>query len=356
MDDRRFRALSLAHRGAYATLIDEADAAGVYASAAGSTLRQTIARALGCSEAEGDAIVADLRAAGALDLDGPTLVLLVGTGAGACGGRPKALLMRVSRARSTGAGGNATGNRIGNAGGNDTGNMAVTDPGNTATAAAAQVPETTKESGGEKVVTDPGNKPAETAAEPLPSASLPSPLSHTLSSLTLPPASPPAGPKIAREEDAPKAAKTKRPKAAPTPDTIPAPGTLARRVFDAIVGDRILAPITVNPGDAAERWADPATYPGVNVLAEVKRAGEYAAERPGEYVDGRAFLRKWFKRAADTAARAPKVANGAEHQTAIAPPSSPVFVPTPSPIVVTDPAALARIRAMNARKREEDGL
>ena len=25
-------------------------------------------------------------------------------------------------------------------------------------------------------------------------------------------------------------------------------------------------------------------------------------------------------------------------------------------IVVTDPAALARIRAMNARKREEDGL
>ena len=316
MDDRRFRALSLAHRGAYATLIDEADAAGVYASAAGSTLRQTVARALGCSEAEGDAIVADLRAAGALDLDGPTLVLLVGTGAGACGGRPKALLMRVSRARSTGAGGNATGNRIGNAGGNDTGNMAVTDPGNTATAAAAQVPETTKESGGEKVVTDPGNKPAETAAEPLPSASLPSPLSHTLSSLTLPPASPPAGPKIAREEDAPKAAKTKRPKAAPTPDTIPAPGTLARRVFDAIVGDRILAPITVNPGDAAERWADPATYPGVNVLAEVKRAGEYAAERPGEYVDGRAFLRKWFKRAADTVARAPKAANGAEHPVA----------------------------------------
>ena len=44
------------------------------------------------------------------------------------------------------------------------------------------------------------------------------------------------------------------------------------------------------------------------------------------------------------------------HLHVVAPPSSPVFVPTPSPIVVTDPAALARIRAMNARKREEDGL
>ena len=37
--------------------------------------------------------------------------------------------------------------------------------------------------------------------------------------------------------------------------------------FDAIVGDRGLCAIVVNPGDAAERWADPATYPGVDVLA-----------------------------------------------------------------------------------------
>ena len=105
-----------------------------------------------------------------------------------------------------------------------------------------------------------------------------------------------------------KPAKRKRAKAAPTPDTIPAPNTLARRVFEAIVGDRALCAIVGNPGDAAERWADPATYPGVDVLAEVRRAGEFAASHPGRYGDGRAFLRGWLQRKADEIARAPKVA------------------------------------------------
>jgi len=104
------------------------------------------------------------------------------------------------------------------------------------------------------------------------------------------------------------APKRKRAKAAPTPDTIPAPGTLARRVFEAIVGDRALAAITANPGDASERWSDPATYPGVDVLAEVRRAGEFAASHPGRYNDGRAFLRGWLQRKADEIARAPKPA------------------------------------------------
>ena len=105
-----------------------------------------------------------------------------------------------------------------------------------------------------------------------------------------------------------KPAKRKRAKAAPTPDTIPAPGTLARRVFEAIVGDRALCAITANPGDASERWADPATYPGVDVLAEVKRAAEWSASHPGRYNDGRAFLRGWLQRKADEIARAPKPA------------------------------------------------
>ena len=102
-----------------------------------------------------------------------------------------------------------------------------------------------------------------------------------------------------------KPAKRKRAKAAPTPDTIPAPNTLARRVYEAIVGDRGLCAIVVNPGDAAERWADPATYPGVNVLAEVKKAGDWlvTARRPPR--DGRAFLRNWLS---DAAAKTPKVA------------------------------------------------
>ena len=105
-----------------------------------------------------------------------------------------------------------------------------------------------------------------------------------------------------------KPAKRKRAKAAPTPDTIPAPGTLARRVYEAIVGDRGLCAIVVNPGDAAERWADPATYPGVDVLAEVKRAGEWMVTARKPATDGRAFLRGWLQRKADEIARAPKPA------------------------------------------------
>lgn len=136
---------------------------------------------------------------------------------------------------------------------------------------------------------------------------------------TPPPGDPPSGDRpttdAAKTREAPttksapaKPTKPKRAKAAPTPDTIPAPGTLARRVFEAIVGDRGLCAIVVNPGDAAERWADPATYPGVDVLAEVKRAGEWmvTARRPPR--DGRAFMRNWLSDKAGEIARAPKVA------------------------------------------------
>ena len=86
---------------------------------------------------------------------------------------------------------------------------------------------------------------------------------------------------------------------------------LFRSVFDAIVGDVALAPIVANPGDASQRWADPGTYPGVDVLAEVRRAGEYAATKPGRYTDGRAFLRGWLQRKADEVARMPKPAGAA---------------------------------------------
>ena len=100
--------------------------------------------------------------------------------------------------------------------------------------------------------------------------------------------------------------RTKRQKPTPPPDVVPAPGTLARKVYDAIVSDRVLGPIVAGPGDASERWADPATFPGVDVLAEVRRAGEYAATRPGQYTDGRAFLRKWLQTCADRKAAAPR--------------------------------------------------
>ncbi|HEX4933958.1 MAG TPA: hypothetical protein VFV33_12305 [Gemmatimonadaceae bacterium] len=74
------------------------------------------------------------------------------------------------------------------------------------------------------------------------------------------------------------------------------------------MSDPALAPITGNPGDASVRWSDPSTYPGVDVVAEIRRAGEYAATKPGRYTDGRAFLRGWLQRKADEVARSPRPA------------------------------------------------
>lgn len=110
------------------------------------------------------------------------------------------------------------------------------------------------------------------------------------------------------EPTATKPTRARRAKPTPQPDTIPAPNTLARRVYDAILSDAALRPIVGNPGDAAERWADPAAFPGVDVLAEVKRAGDYASTKPGRYTDGRAFLRGWLQRKADEHAAQPKPA------------------------------------------------
>ena len=124
--------------------------------------------------------------------------------------------------------------------------------------------------------------------------------------------------------------KRRRTKPAPQPDTLPMPGTLARRVFDAITGDRALCPIVGNPGDASERWADPATFPGVDVLAEVMRAGEYAATKPGRYTDGRAFLRRWLQRKADEVAAQPKPAAPAPHVAPV--PANRGYVPKTIPL------------------------
>lgn len=121
-----------------------------------------------------------------------------------------------------------------------------------------------------------------------------------------PPGGTPSGASTASTPETTKAAKGKRAKAAPEPDTIPLPGTLARQVFDAIVCDRVLAPITVNPGDAAMRWTNPGAFPGVDVLAVVLRAAEYAATVPGKYGDGRRFLRNQLQAKADEVARMPK--------------------------------------------------
>lgn len=122
-------------------------------------------------------------------------------------------------------------------------------------------------------------------------------------------------PASAREglfEEPPKApAKPAKARAAatPPPDPVPATGTPARRLYDAITQDRVLGPITRGPGDLAERLAQPDVYPGIDVLAEIKRAGAWAAgQRAGYWSDVRKALLSWLQRTAERAGSMPKAA------------------------------------------------
>jgi hypothetical protein len=90
---------------------------------------------------------------------------------------------------------------------------------------------------------------------------------------------------------------------APPPDPIPMPGTRARQVFDAILGDHALRAIVRRPGEFAERVTDPRMYPGVDVIAAVLRAGAHAARNPGRYTDGERFLGTWLRGDAEKAAQ-----------------------------------------------------
>ena len=123
-----------------------------------------------------------------------------------------------------------------------------------------------------------------------------------------------------QETKSPKAKRAPKAKPEPLPDPVPALGTVARRVYDAIVSDRVLGPITAGPGEFATRACAEGAYPGVDVLAEVRRAGEWLSAQPaGQYSDGRAFVRGWLKRTADRIARTPKAAPvGARVQGSIA--------------------------------------
>lgn len=108
----------------------------------------------------------------------------------------------------------------------------------------------------------------------------------------------------------PPAAKVKKPKPEPAPDSVPLTGTPAARVYAAIIADAALRPITANPGDFAVRITADGAYPGVDVLAQVLRAGEFAAGKAaGTYSDGRAFLRRWLATEATREAQRPKPAS-----------------------------------------------
>ena len=108
---------------------------------------------------------------------------------------------------------------------------------------------------------------------------------------------------------APAGARKARAAATPPPDPVPATGTPARRLYDAITQDRVLGPITRGPGDLAERLSQADAYPGVDVLAEVRRAAAWGAgQRAGHWSDGRKALLGWLQRAADRVASTPKAA------------------------------------------------
>lgn len=196
MDDRRFRTLSLTLRGAYATLLDEADTAGAFRPSAGSTLWESIARALGCSEAEARSLLKSLQEASALEVRAGDVVLFVGTGGGVAGGRPKALLMREARARKASVtagsgntavteGGHGAGNRSGNGsfgGLQETPANKGVEHGPAAVTGAVTEP-----------VTDPGNGTSSPAPSPpsLPPSPLHLPPSLSPTSPSPPPPSPP---------------------------------------------------------------------------------------------------------------------------------------------------------------------
>lgn len=107
-----------------------------------------------------------------------------------------------------------------------------------------------------------------------------------------------------------KPTKARRAKGQPEPslDLVPPAGSLAARVLSAIVGDRILGPIVAGPGDFATRVCADGAFPRVDVLAEIRQAGIYAARYPGKYRDGNAFLSGWLKRSAEREALKPRAA------------------------------------------------
>lgn len=118
----------------------------------------------------------------------------------------------------------------------------------------------------------------------------------------------------------PEQPRTRRASRMSAPDTIPLPGTAEREVYDAIVTDSVLCPITANPGDFAARAVGGA-YPHLTpaaIAAVVRRCGEYAAREPGRYSDGRRALSNWLKEEDARAAARPRPA-----PAPAAPPAAP---------------------------------
>lgn len=169
-----------------------------------------------------------------------------------------------------------------------------------------------------------------------------------------PPALPPAEQPQRRTKRAPKA---------PRPDELPMKGSDAWAVYEAITSTPSLAAVVRNPGDFATGITSGA-YPNLSaraIAAAVRRAGGHAADNPGRYSDGRAFLRNWLARDDEReAARGSVVAppRPAEAPSAPSAPSlRPVVLPDhlrPLPEPIVSDAERAKLRGLFRRPAAEE--
>ncbi len=149
----------------------------------------------------------------------------------------------------------------------------------------------------------------------------------------------------------PKAERRTKRVAQPIADVVPAEGTLARKVFDVVTNDRAFAGL-VRPGDFAERVCADGAYPGVDVLAQVRAAGAWAAGKPrAPWRDVRAGLLGWLRRAAEEARQSASV-------TRVTSPSArPVRAPVPVAPAPETPLSSAQISEFRQRlARQRAGL
>jgi len=149
----------------------------------------------------------------------------------------------------------------------------------------------------------------------------------------------------------PKAERRTKRAAQPIADVVPAEGTLARKVFDVVTNDRAFAGL-VRPGDFAERVCADGAYPGVDVLAQVRAAGAWAAGKTrAPWRDIRAGLLGWLRRAAEDARQSANV-------TRVTPPSvRPVRAPVPVAPAPETPLSAAQISEFRQRlARQQAGL
>lgn len=340
--DPRYRLASLGAQAVYRCLRGLRDEADVVAAVPGHTLAVSVAAAMG---ARADEVATHLAALAALALvapAGPEAVRLVprpGSRARAADGTPRVALTaaekqrayRQRRATQGVTSGNVVTPTSGNAPpvdgvtveGNATGNALGNAPSACGNADANGVENTTPNDGAGVTVVGNALGNAGNAKDgkggqvsPLPLAS-PSSLPPTPKGENTLPAGARGSAPLALT--APETATPKRGRPAARADVLPAEGTPAWAVWDAITRDAGLAPIVANPGDFAARVTDPRRFPGVDVLAVVLDAAEFLARGTTAYSDGRAFLNNQLRRAAERAAAAARPDTSRAVARAVAP-------------------------------------